>query len=120
MPLLTPEEQGELKDILKFEKPTDLWRFADTQIDMTPRIADAFNKAAAGDREARNACDKIAEAFYGISGKVKDGLSRPISKMILVDISWDGYVDFNNDAQMERVKKYIGNASPPASKGQTP
>jgi len=121
-PLLSDEEKQKLKNWGAFRRRTDMWKVADADIDLGPRLSRLFNKAAQGAeeeepkksvRKARELVDALKDHFskavfdYMKTQAEKNG-SVMIGRVLLTGTSWDGEIDMDNVKQMERVGNYTG------------
>jgi hypothetical protein len=125
-PLLTAAESSALAGPAAFEKAEDMWRLADTNIDIGPRLKILFAKAAAGDAAAAATQKAIlaavddtyfarngARIIADINEHVAAGKAVPASRVMLAGTYWEGHIDMSDSKQMARAGKYSGGWSAP-------
>lgn len=75
-----------VRDLLRFEKETDLWALADLDLDLAPLVG----------------------ARKDFRGMVRAGEALPLGRVLLSGTDWDGTLDLRDARQMARVEKYCG------------
>lgn len=110
--LLDDQEKNLMQDVLEFSDARDIWRLADTRIDLAPRLRDIFKKAADGDKTAKRKCEKISEIDYPIKDELDGGKPQPVGRLLLAGITWYGHLNFKDKEQMERAGQYVGGWHP--------
>lgn len=103
--LLTDKEQETVQEIIEFKDEKDLWRLADTQIDMLPRLRDAFKKAHDGNVDAQGI---VKSMYYVDFEKLDERKSVPMGSSFLAASRFLAHLDFDNKEQMDRAEKYVG------------
>lgn len=114
--LLNRRSRRTINSILEFKSPTDIWRLADYQLDLTVRLTKVFEKANCGHKNAKKACKKIStnnkteekEYKKTMIESFEKGAVQPLGRVLLAGTSWGGHIDFDNKQQMERVGQYVG------------
>ncbi|HTK85732.1 MAG TPA: hypothetical protein VL625_11685 [Patescibacteria group bacterium] len=107
-PVLVEDEKKELEDIAQFNSAKDIWRLADSKIDLRQRLIDCFTKAADGDISARRLKSDLIEMHDDIVQLTRSKKDLLIGRVLLTGTSWYGNIDFDNAEQMARVEKYVG------------
>ena len=118
-PLLEPAEKKKLRRYLQFKKKEDLWRVADSDIDLGPRLKDVFSRAAAkkGDKKQAQYAREYLELlkthftydlFDYMESQAKKGKPVNVGRLLLTGTSWTGAIDMNNPKQMKRLGNYTG------------
>jgi hypothetical protein len=127
--LLTGEEKGKLKDIIRLRRLKDIWRLADAPVDVGPRLNVLFNKSAAratrADDPMRTLFNLLAssdKASKMIRRRMEQGESVSVGRLCLSGASWDGILNFDNKEQMRRAGDYVGGWSrkTASAKGRRP
>jgi len=122
--LLDSNDRALLDRVAKIEKPADVWTLADADTDIGPQL----QALRTGDGPAQDQYNRIMYAIQktGYDGikvvgdlrrRLDAGQSVYLGRLLLSGTDWAGYLDFSNQAQMERVGRYIGgwSASPQQS-----
>lgn len=104
-PLLHANEKARIEKIIELKSPKDLWKLADSRIDLGKRLGVVFN-AAAKDNKRAQALKKNISDVIEIS-EVEDK-PQPIGRLLLAGTYWEGQLDFHNKEQMKRVSDYVG------------
>lgn len=108
--ILTPHEKAKIKAVIALRQPTDVWKVADLDSDLAPRLRDVFE-------ERGMFFNQLAEEYYrlkwpetweGIEEAVNKGRKLTLGRMLLAGAFWKGTLDMNDSTQMQRVADYSG------------
>lgn len=106
-PLLTRDEKNIVQRGLRFKSNADLWKVADTDIDVSDRIKYIFNSSGMDQNSLKYQLVETIGA-ENISDYCGEGKKAPVGRILLAGMSWPGYLDFNEKDQMNRAEKYVG------------
>jgi len=112
--LLSPNDRALLDRVAKIDKAADIWTLADADTDIGPQL----QALRTGDGPAQDQYNRI---MYTIQKTGHDGIKvvgdlrrrldarQPVylGRLLLSGTDWAGYLDFSNEAQMERVGRYV-------------
>lgn len=117
--LLTAEEIAEIEPLLSLENKEDIWKVAESKVDLQTRLHDIFdmcaNESVSDDKRhdaeyARTIMGRALNtyAYNYIRSGVEEGHSIKLACLLLMGTNWHGEIDAGNDDQMRQVDSYTG------------
>lgn len=118
-PFMTEEEKEDLQKLCQIKAPHDMWRIADSVIDINPRLTEAFNNEAGLQATAPYFQDlynvRSLKSYFSINptsryikDRVQEGKPVLAGRVLLAGTEWHAHLDFDNKEQMQRVSRYVG------------